>query len=228
MQRELKNRELYSVLTFVLLIETWGENSIFLLLHVELLRMWAKTSHMQAAFISFYIKCSWFMSPQCLFPAWNKLWRWIPPQWKKGGGDERLRGRQRDSEPQGVHRESSREVLDPKWHHLPSLRCVSALQVLITSYEYGKRRSAQLLNSFTVCLPVLSWEINRESGYSLNIYKNKLWWILSRNTVHVMKTLHVFSWHPHPHQLSAPSSFDSLCALLETIMLPMLSDFWFV
>lgn len=121
------------------------------------------------------------------------------PPMKKRGGDERLRGRQRDSEPQGVHRESSREVLDPKWHHLPSLRCVSALQVLITSYEYGKRRSAQLLNSFTVCLPVLSWEINRESGYSLNIYKNKLWWILSRNTVHVMKTLHVFSWHPHPH-----------------------------
>lgn len=112
-----------------------------------------------------------------------------PPTKKKGGGgDERLRGRRRDSEPQGVHRESSREVLDPKWHHLPSLRCVSALQVLITSYEYGKRRSAQLFNSFTVCLPVLSWEINRESGYSLNIYKNKLWWILSRNTVHVMKT----------------------------------------
>lgn len=215
MQRELKNRERYSVLTFVLLIETWGENSIFLLLHVELLRMWAKTSHMQAAFISFYIKCSWFMSPQCRFPAWNKLWRWIPPQRKKRGG---MRDWEGDSEPQGVHRESSREVLDPKWQHLPTLRCVSALQVLITSYEYGKRRSAQLFNSFTVYLPVLSWEINRESGYSLNMYKNKLWWILSRNTVHVMKTVYVFSWHPHPHRLSAPSGFDSHCALLETIM----------
>lgn len=154
-----------------------------------------------------------------------------PPMKKKRGGGwetERETGRQGDSEPQGVHRESSREVLDPKWHHLPSLRCVSALQVLITSNESGKRRSAQLFNSFTVCLPVLSWEINRESGYSLNIYKNKLWWILSRNTVHVMKTLHVFSWHPHRHRPSAPSSFDSLCALLETIMLQMLSGFWFI
>lgn len=55
-----------------LLIEAWGENAIFLLLHVKLLRMWAKPSHMQAAFISIYIKCFWFQ-PQCLFPAWNKL-----------------------------------------------------------------------------------------------------------------------------------------------------------
>lgn len=112
----------YSLLTFVLLIETWGENSIFLLLHVELLRMWAKTSHMQAAFISFYIKCFWFMSPQCLFPAWNKLWRWIPKR--------RERERQRETTTERTGRKRLGKSSNQSQSDLPSLECVSALQVM--------------------------------------------------------------------------------------------------
>lgn len=147
----------YSVFTFVLLIETWGENSIFLLLHVKLLRMWAKTSHMQAAFISFYIKCFWFMSPQCLFPAWDKLWRWIPKKRKKERKRQRARARQRTTESTGrkkLGKSSNQSQTD-----LPSLECVSALQVFIRRYEYvgekktkKKNETAQLFNSFTVYL----------------------------------------------------------------------------
>lgn len=170
------------MLTFVLLIETWGENSIFLLLHVELLRMRAKTSHMQAAFISFYIKCFWFMSPQCLFFLHEINYGGEFPFKKKGDretGNHRAQG------------ENTREVLRPKSVYLPSSERASA-QVLYEGLNMWvkKMRLFSCLTASLFIFLLFRQEINRESGYSLNIYKNKLGWILSYNMVHVMITLH--------------------------------------
>lgn len=135
------------------------------------LRMWAKISHMQAAFISLYTKCFWFMSLQCLFPAWNKLWTWTPKKWKRESECERetetewkrhrqLMSAQGEKEP-GKSSDRSRTGL-------PSLECVSPFQVFIRRYDILSCSTALLF-----IFPVFSWEINEGSGYSLNIYKNK-------------------------------------------------------
>lgn len=86
------------------------------------------------------------------------------------------------------HREKkTREVLKPKsdWSAKFGV-CISPpgfyKKVWICGWKKNKKKKTRQLSCLTALLfifLVLSREINEGSGYSLNIYKNKLLWILS-------------------------------------------------
>lgn len=93
---------------------------------------------------------------------------------------ERLRKRQRERQKSTESRGRKRlgKSSNQSYTDLPSVESMPTLQVFIRRYEYAGEKQMGQLSCLTACLfifLVLSWEINGGSGYSLNIYNNKLW-----------------------------------------------------